>query len=141
MSAVADPIKGLTTFLKADATIAALVAARVFGEELPKSETASMPRKCIVVEPSGPGSLGGGYQEYGDLRVDLRCYGETPYEARRLQRAAYGALKALRRKVHSGVLLHWAIRSGGPIGLRDPDTDWPFVFESYQVLVAEVEVA
>lgn len=138
---VADPIEGLTTFLKADVDVAALTEGRVFGEELPVNQTAAMPRKCIVVESSGgAGAFGRAYQDYGDVRVDVRYYGETPYEARKLQRAGYGALKHLRRSPHAGVLLHWASRSGGPMNLRDPDADWSFSFESYQLLLAEVAV-
>lgn len=128
-------------FLKADAAVAALTAGRVFGDEIPADQTVSMPRKCIVVEPSGgSNTYGSGFQEYGDTRVDFRSYGETPYEAGRVQRAAYGALKQLRRQVHAGVLLHWAKRSGGPLALRDPDAGWSYRFESFQVLTAEIEV-
>ena len=135
---VADPIHALTTFLKADAAVNALTEGRIFGEEIPPDETESMPRKAVTVSSApGAGAFGRGYQEYGDVIVDIRYYGETPYEARRVRRAGYGALKNLRRSPHANVLLHWAIRSGGPIGLRDPDTNWPFQFESFQVLLAE----
>lgn len=141
MTAPPDPLSALITFLKADVDLAALVSTRVFGDELPAGQTTAMPRKCVVVEPSGgTQSIGRAYQNYGDGRFDIKSYGETPFEAARVQLAVYGAMKALRRKTHSGVLLHWAIRSGGPLPLRDPDTDWPSRFESYQVLAAEVSV-
>jgi hypothetical protein len=131
------PEVGLKALLTARATLA---ESRVFVDEIPPGETASMSRKCIVIEPSGPSVLGGAFQEYGDGRYDIRCYGETPYEAARLQAQVYQVMKHLQRETHAGVLIHWARRSGGPIPLRDPDTDWPFRFESYQVLIAEVEV-
>lgn len=137
-----DPVLGIITKLKANASIAGMVAARVFGDELPGSETASMPRKCIVVEPAGGSqSFGRAYQDYSDGRFDIRCYGETPYQAGVLARAVHTAMKHLDREVHAGVLLHWAIRSGGPLSLRDPDANWPFRFESYQVLASEKEIA
>lgn len=133
-----DPTKGLIEYLKSVTAVNDLISGRAFGDEVPKSETGSMPRKCIVVEPSGPGFLGTGYQDYGDGRFDVRSYGETPYEAARVQLAVYGAMKELRRARAATVLLHWAKRVGGPMPLRDPDTKWPYRFESYQVLVAEI---
>jgi hypothetical protein len=135
------PEVALIEFLKADSAVNTLTAGRIFGDELPANQIASMPRKCIVIEASGGAqSFGNAYQEYGDGRYDVRSYGETPYEAALVQRAIYRALKHLDRGVHAGLLLHWAKRSGGPLSLRDPDTSWPYRFESYQVLVGEVEI-
>lgn len=136
-----DPVLAVIAKLKADVGIAALVGARVFGDEIPEGETASMPRKCIVVEPAGgTQSFGGGYQNFGDERLDIRCYAETPYQAGVLQRLVHTAMKHMTREVHEGTLLHWATRSAGPLSLRDPDANWPFRFESYQVLYGETEV-
>lgn len=137
----ADPLKGLIAFLKAAPGVSALVGTRVFGDELPAKEVSFMPRKCIVIEPSGSaGAFGTAYQDYGDGRYDVRSYGETPHEAALLDIATYRALKNLRRGVNASVLLHWVKRAGGPIPMRDPDTGWPFRFASYQLLAAEVEV-
>lgn len=136
-----DPAVGIIAYLKADAAIAGLVASRVFGDEIPPSRAGGMPLKCIVVEPSGgTQTFGNAYQDYGDGRFDIFSYGETPFEAGRVQRTVYGAMKRLRRAVHGGVLLHWAKRDGGPLPLRDPDANWPYRFESYQVLTAEVTI-
>lgn len=136
------PEMALAAFLKADVTVSALTGGRVYAGELPPKDTNAMPRKCIVIKPSGgAGVFGNGYQEYADRRYDVRSYGPTPYQAALVQNAAYHALKGLRREVHDGVLLHWAKHSGGPIPLRDPDADWPFRFESFQVLAAEVDLA
>lgn len=132
---------GLIAFLKSDEAVNALTGGRVYGDELPPKDTSSMPRKCIVIKPSGgAGTYGRGYQDYGDGRFDVRSYGETPYQAGLVQLAARRALKHLRRSVHAGVLLHWAKPSGGALPLRDPDTKWPFRFESFQVLAAEVDL-
>lgn len=138
---VPDPIGALVAFLKADADVAGEVGTRVFGGELPRGETASMPRKAIVLTPSGGGFIGSGYQEYGDIRVDLHCYGETPKEANDVWRAVHPALKQLRRALQGPCLLHWARPAGGPLTLRDPDADWPFTLATYQILVAEVAAA
>jgi hypothetical protein len=136
-----DLIAALVAYLEGDDRVRTLTQGRVFGDEIPSKESKNMARKCVVVSGGGgPTTIGDGYQEYGDQRIDVRCYGETPYEASRLQLAVYRALKHLRRCIYAGVLLHWAKRSGGPLRLREPDTSWPFRFESYQVLSAEVEV-
>jgi hypothetical protein len=138
MSALADPIEALVTWLKADADTAALVGTRVFGGELPTAQNASMPRRCVVIQPAGGGIMGNAYQDYGDFRVDVDCYGETPYEAWRTYLAVAGALKHLNRELSEGVLLHWARASGKGVSGRDPDTDWPITFASFQVLAAEI---
>lgn len=142
MSEAPDAIAGLRAFLLADPDVAALVSGRVFGGELAGAEAASMPRKAIVVaRAGGPGAIGKGYQRYGDIGVELRCYGETPHSADQLWRRAYPALKQLARVIEDGCLIHWAKLGGGPMALRDPDTDWPFTLASFQVLVAEVAAA
>lgn len=139
MTQIPDRITALVAILKADAAVAAEVGARVFGGELPEAETASMPRKAIVItHAGGVAAFGGGYQEYGDSRVDTRCYGTTPHEADEVWRAAHGALKQLRRTLQGDMLVHWARQAGGPIPLRDPDADWPSIFASWQVLASEV---
>ena len=101
-----------------------------------------MPRKCIVIEPGGGSqSFGGGYQEYGDSRFDVKCYGETPYQAGLVGKAVSRAFKQLRREVHTRLLLHWARRAGGPLSLRDRDTNWPYQFSSFQIMSSEEEIA
>lgn len=136
----AEPIAALVTFLKADRAVAARVGTRVFGGELPRSENESMPRQAVVISPAGGGALGGGYQAFGDRRVDIDCYGSTGRESWLLYLDVHAALKALRREVHSRVLLHWArISADGSTG-RDPDTDWPLTISSWQVLSSETPV-
>jgi hypothetical protein len=140
----ANPIAALVTFLKADASVASLAGTRIWGGELPRSviEGASAVPIAIVVDPGGgTQSHGRGYQEYGDTRIDIRCYAPSPAAAYNLYLAANAALKQLTRRTVGGVVLHWARQAGGPLTLRDGDTDWPYVFASYQVLAAEVKVA
>ena len=138
----ADIIAALIAVLTADPQVAALAGTRVFGIELPRSEAASMPRKCLVLQPSGGATLtDGSYLEHTAQRVDLFAYGETPYEAHRLSRAAAAALKQLRRRVANAVLVHWVDPAGGYFTGRDPDADWPVVFQSFQAFYAETEIA
>lgn len=139
---VPDPVTAIVAFLRADAEVSALVGTRVFGGELPDAESVSMPRKAAVVSaigsPAGVGTRS--LVEAGTVRMDVRSYGETPYEAIRVHWAVYEALKHMSRTVQDGTLLHDAVIEGGPLSLRDPDTDWPFALGSYRVLAAEVAV-
>ena len=94
MPEAADPIAGLVALLAADAGVAALAGARVFGGEIPPEETGSMPRTALVVAPSGGISLtGGSYVEHDTSRVDLFGYGATQREASKV--LAAGALASV----------------------------------------------
>lgn len=132
---MADLEGGLVAFLKADPFVAALAAGRVFGGELPASETASMPRPAIVVKASGGVSLlGDTFVDHDTQRVDVFTFGPTPREAGRVMRAAFYALRSLRRSVHAGCLIHWANAASGSIAGREPVTEWPRQFQSFQVM-------
>lgn len=136
-------ITALTEFLKADADVASLAGTRVFGAELPEGEAINMPRASVVCRPSGGGSYipGRSYIEIADPRVDITCYGATPYQADRTHRAVHAALKQMRRNVSAGCLLHWALPTVSPLQLRDPDAEWPMVLSVWQVLYSEKEVS
>ena len=135
-----DTIGALTSYLKAAPDVYVASAGRVFGGELPRTENTSMSRAAIVVKRAGGGLLGTAYQEYGDIRVDIDCYGKTMREADQLYSVARLALKQLSRIVADGVLFHWARISSDGVSLRDPETDWPMCVGSFQVLVAEIAV-
>lgn len=139
--AVPDPLTGLIEFLKADTDLAALVSTRVFGAELPRNQVASMPRAAVVVQPAGGGLMGLEFQSWGDIRVDVDCYGSTAFASWQVYLAAYRALKMMQREVVAGVLLHWAKPSARGNTARDPDTDWPITLSSWQVLVSEIAAA
>lgn len=140
-----DPINAVVAFLRAQPDVAALVGSRVEAEELPDEQSAHMPRAAIVVSLAGGGLLGRGYQEYGDVRVDIDCYGVTQRAARTLYLAVRPALKHLRREVvadsaDTRVLLHWARLSAGGTTARDPRTDWPVCISSWQIFASEVAI-
>lgn len=139
--AVPDPVTALVQFLKADADLAARVSTRVFGAELPRNQTDAMPRAAVVVQPAGGGLMGLEYQSWGDVRMDVDCYGSTPFESWTTYLMAYRALKMMEAQVVAGVLLKWAKPSAKGNTARDPDTDWPVTLSSWQVLVGETAAA
>jgi hypothetical protein len=141
VSEVPDQLAALRAFLKADADLTAITQGRIFAGELPASVTPAMPTTAVVISRAGGlGAIGRAYQQYGDFRVDVRCYGATPKAADDVWRRLQPALKQLRRQVVTGCLLHWARQGGGPMPMRDPDTDWPSIFSAWQVLAAEIPV-
>jgi hypothetical protein len=138
---IPDPVVALIAYLRSNAALTVLIGTRVFGAELPENQVAFMPQRSVVLRRAGGGLLmGEGYMRLGDFRLDVTCYGETPYQASQVNLALYEALKQMRRNVQGSALLHWANPSGGGIALRDPDAEWPLVFSSWQVLASEQEV-
>lgn len=143
-----DPLVAIVAFLKADADVATLCAARVYGDELPRdqvdNEVAEVGQvKAIVVRASGMGASVGNRSRVGisSPRYDVFSYGETPYEAARVDRVVYKALKNMVPHDRGTCRLYDAILVGGPISLREEATDWPIRFRSYNVTAAETAVA
>lgn len=134
---MSDPIGALVAALKADAATAALAGADVFGAELPQDVIARLPANAIVVSASGGVSLTGDSDLAADAqRIDLTCYGRTPFEAEQLRRVAARALRGIRRRVLAGTLIHWVNTAGGFSAGRDRDGGWPTAFQSFQVFYA-----
>lgn len=135
MSEIADLEGALVAYLKTSTWLTALLGTRIFGGELPEAETASMPRHAIVVRASGGLSLTGeSFLEHDTQRVDVFAFGPTPREATRVMRAAAYHLRGLTRSVHAGCLLHWANAASGTLAGREPETEWPRQFQSFQVM-------
>lgn len=138
----ADPVAAIVAMLSADAGVAALAAGFVFGGELAPQATATMPRDAIVVQPSGGTPVGmGSYAEYDAQRVDVMAWSATPAGAVKLLATAALAMRRLKRSVFAGTLLHSADSAGGYTAGRDPDTQWPYAFQSFQVFHALVSVS
>ena len=74
--------------------------------------------------------------EHDTLRLDLFAFGATPAEAGQVMHAAALRLKRVQREVWASTLLHWVQSAGGFASGREPDTDWPRVFQSFQTLYA-----
>lgn len=138
MTAIADSLEALVGILKADATVAALVGTRVYGYELPRARTDAQeqsttgPLKSIVVAPSG-GANSEANLPIERRRVDTYCYGETLYQADRVRRAVYAALKGIDRTTQDSIVVYACTPAGGAITGRDPETDWPVHWNSWQV--------
>lgn len=139
---MADPVAGLVALLKGAPSFSALADDRAFGGELPADEAASMPRRALVVKPSGGVSLtGASYVEADTQRIDLFAFGATPQEAAELMSVAALILRRIDRVVAAQTLIHWCQPAGGYSSGREPDTNWPRVFQSFQVFHALESVA
>lgn len=136
MTQIVDVKAALIALLKADADVTTEVGTRVYGDELPREDTDNMERKCVVLVSSGgaPTPYASGTAPLETQRIDVYSYGATAYEAEEVRRAVYGAFKGAQRVKFSGVLIHWVNPAGGVSYGRDPNTDWPFKWDSWQVL-------
>lgn len=136
-----DVIRPLRSLLLADDAVAAIATTAVFGGELPAAFS-PLDAPAVVLKPAGgPGSPGGGYQQYGKTRVDVITFGPTLDDSWLLYLAAYDVLKAIERDVVGGVLLHSAQVSSKGSTARDPVKQWPVTYSSWQVMAAEVAAA
>ena len=136
-----DLIAGIREILLGRTEVTDLTS-EIYGGELPDDVINLMPQRTILLTYSGgAGTFGGGYQEYGDRRIDVICYAPTVYGAVQLHDTVQPILKQLRRQKAANTLIHWAIQAGGPLPGRDPDGDWPFCFSSWQIMAAETAVA
>jgi len=131
-----DVIEALIGFLKADAGVAALASTRIYGAVLQRDEIKQMPRKTAVLRYAG-GIEHNRFSPIAEPRVDIWSYGETDYEAGRLDRAIYDALKGLDRKTTNNTLLHGVALSGGPLMMHDSETEWPARVRSVTVYADE----
>ena len=131
-----DIIAALRSFLLLNGAVAPLVDNRIYAGELPKDETPHMPLKAIVLRYAG-GIESNTFVPITRPRIDITSYGETYHEAGTVDRAVYDALKALDRQTVDGVLLHGVALSGGPIMLKDPQTNWPYQWRSITVTADE----
>ena len=132
----ANSLLGVQLYLRDHARISPLVAGRVHGAEVPRSLLPRMPMQTICL--SGAGGPGGGLSgssmsRWGDDRIDVLCYGRTPFEADQLHFEARLALTDLDRKIVEGIMLYTAVLESGPISLRDDGTDWPLTFSSWRI--------
>ncbi|PHQ63189.1 MAG: DUF3168 domain-containing protein [Sphingobium sp.] len=132
-----DPIGALVAILLDDIAVSDRVQDRGFGGELPASEAGSMPRQALVVRPSGGVAMNGdSFVEHDTQRVDVFAYGGSPGEAGMLMADIALALRRVRRRVIVGTLVHWVQSAGGYSSGREPETNWPRVFQSFQLLYA-----
>ena len=125
----------IVEILRDDPAVQAIVAARVFAPELPRDEV-DQTRALVVVSPSGGGSLGPGARSYVKWvvnRMDVTCYGSTPYEASQLYQATYDCLTSLRQTVAQDTIVKNVSVSGGPIYDRISENAKPWVLGVFDV--------
>lgn len=137
--AIPDPLIMLRTYLLTVSAIATAVANRIYNEELPAAEASLMPRPAIVL--SAAGGPGSDWLRTLETRVDVRCYGAKPIDARALAFLLYDTLAwASPRDMGSG-RAYKVEPETMPLSLRDPDTDWPFATTSYLVTTSREPAA
>ena len=114
----------------ADSTVFGLVEDRVYVNKIPRAkiEAASTfhPPKMLVLK------MAGGAGKVDLLPVDqptitALCYGETDFEAIRVQRAVWELFVGSLRVTHDGVLFHDFIPTGGATSNTEPDLVWPII--------------
>lgn len=133
----ADPVAALVAILAADSAIATFAEGRVFGGELPEAETASMPRPAIVLKASGGiAMMAGSYVETDTMRIDAYAYGARPKVAAGLMALVAAVLRRVSRVTAANTLIHWVQPAGGFSSGREPETEWPRAWQSFQVLYA-----
>lgn len=125
-----DPIADIRALLLADNAVTTLVDERIFHSELPATESATMPRKAIVIAAAG-GSGRRKTMHLRRLRVDTICHGETLYESQKVHDAVRNVLENLDRT--SGSVKTIETNVEGQNG-RDPEKQWPTCFATYSVL-------
>lgn len=140
MTVITDPLAAVIRYLKLDADTTAMTTS-IFGGELPDAQVKGMGQACVVLRKTGGGLLpiSGSYVQVSDVRVDAYAYGSTPLQADRLYRCVAGALKQMRSNTQGRTRLMWAKPAGGPLSLREQDTEWPLVLSTWQVFWSERE--
>ena len=126
----------IVQYLAEDGRVSRLAGSRVYGSEFPEREAAAMPQKLAVVTASGGLGSGAGTSSrtpWTQNRVDIRCYGETPYQADILHGAVYRAMVELHLHEREDIRLSDAVISGGPLPGRDLNADWPYTIGVYTV--------
>ncbi len=131
MSRDQDPITAIIAHLKTKSAITDLTSTRIFGQELPRSEVSNMPRRCLVVSSAG-GVLGHiEATTLREVRVDIRCYGESPKQAMDLHITTDTALSDLNGEASGNTYIYSVFQETAPLSLRDPDLDFAYVQSPY----------
>lgn len=119
-----DVAVALRRFLLNDAAVGEEVDGRVYVDDLPPDQNEWMPRSAVVLRSAGGEALPS-YNHNVTARVDVLSYGETRYEAGKVDRAVTEACHYLRREVVEETLLHSVVVTGGPQTFKAADTGWP----------------
>jgi hypothetical protein len=127
-----DFLTALRAYLLAQKDVTDLCGRAVFvlavpQEELTRESSTGVvgAHKIVVLLASGGEMKGSSSRTVTAAKVDVVCYGETDFDAAKLERAVAEALKSLNREVCEGVLLHNVTLASGPTQARDPEIFWP----------------
>ena len=133
-----DYIKAVIEYLKTDTDVTALVDTRIYGGELPQDEIGEQPRKAVVIVASG-GAEDNSYLPIIRPNIEVYCYGETYFEAGKVDRAVFDAMKSIDREVAGGAIIFSATCTAGGIQLRD-ELGWGIMWRGYQLVVRQEEI-
>ena len=136
-----DPIAALVALLLADVgDLQALVGTRVYGYELDVPETKSQARAAVVIQPAPGPANAKGCMRLGTINIDVFCYGANPTEAGIVRLAVYEIFKFTIRQVFAETLLQSIVALTSGTYMRDKDTNWPLMMQSFSVLANEAPV-
>ena len=140
---IQDPVETTVMILEGVTEVNTLVNGHIAGGEIKQAVIPSMPQKYAIVAFAGAsaGGYNSGYLPIIQVNLDVRCYGETLYEAVKVHRAIFAGLKYFRRDVQNNSLVHSYVPVAGPIQSWDPDGHWPMVVGTYTVTMDERAVA
>lgn len=137
-----DPVEAVIQYLLDDAPMAALVGGRVAARQQ-YGEGWQLPNKALQVRlDSGQPEL---YVEDHLVRLELRAYGESHYEASKIWLRLVAISRALARATtvtsQGTALVRTLLMDTVPSMLHDPDLDVDFLLWFMTARVAETAVA
>ena len=95
-----------------------------------------MPRRAVVITTSGGPEITGP-NDLARARMDVRCYGAHMADAWLLNDAVYAELRYNRPQTMNGKGVVSLYPSGGGLQDTEPDTEWPYVFTEYTLVISE----
>lgn len=135
-------IAAIRTYLSLNSDLSTLVDGRIFGVELPEGQAEGNPRKAVIINDGGNGIQDESYRSIAWTLKDVRCYGETVYESVRVYNAVKQILKQLTRTLVEPedcepMFLYSAVPVTGRFTSREPDTNWPVSFGTFNIMIGE----
>ena len=125
-----DALRKMRDMLVANGAVNALAGSNVFaGEaEWPRSSGFAFGDYGVVFMGTG----GTHHYEHAAVipRLQIKCYGQTPVAANAINRAVFDCLEQDKT--------YWVMActlESGPIDLREPETDQPYVLSFWRVVV------
>lgn len=86
-----------------------------------------------LVRSAGGGLLAQGFMPSVDVRLDVRWYHDTDWQAAELDRQSSRLLHVVRNARTDHGTIRWCRIVGGPNQLRDGQTSWPMTLTTWQV--------